>query len=97
MGRRAIKGSTRQQTRSKIMRLSRWLAAGLAALVTAGWAAMPQSAQAREVVGFSGNYSTGTIVVKTNERALYYVSATARLCAIPLASAAPASNGPAPP
>ena len=34
---------------------------------------MPQSAQAREVVGFSGNYSTGTIVVKTNERALYYV------------------------
>jgi hypothetical protein len=55
------------------MRLSRWLAAGLAALVTAGWAAMPQSAQAREVVGFSGNYSTGTIVVKTNERALYLV------------------------
>ena len=34
---------------------------------------MPQYAQAREVVGFSGNYSTGTIVVKTNERALYYV------------------------
>ena len=34
---------------------------------------MPQSAQAREVVGFSGNYSTGTIVVKTNERALYLV------------------------
>ena len=55
------------------MRLSRWLAAGSAALVIAGWAAMPQSAQAREVVGFSGNYSTGTIVVKTNERALYYV------------------------
>src|SRR3982074_3802507 len=55
------------------MRLSRWLAAGSAALVFAGWAAMPQSAQAREVVGFSGNYSSGTIVVKTSERALYYV------------------------
>ena len=34
---------------------------------------MPQSAQAREIVGFAGNYSSGTIVVKTNERALYYV------------------------
>src|SRR3981081_76436 len=55
------------------MRLSRWLAAGSAALVFAGWVAMPQSAQAREVVGFSGNYSSGTIVVKTSERALYYV------------------------
>ena len=34
---------------------------------------MPQSAQAREIVGFSGDYSTGTIVVKTGERSLYYV------------------------
>jgi lipoprotein-anchoring transpeptidase ErfK/SrfK len=34
---------------------------------------MPQRAQAREIVGFSGAYSSGTIVVKTNERALYYV------------------------
>ena len=34
---------------------------------------MPQSAQAREIVGFAGNYSSGTIVVTTNERALYYV------------------------
>jgi|SRR5262249_23833747 len=30
-------------------------------------------AQAREIVGFSGAYSSGTVVVKTNERALYYV------------------------
>ena len=35
--------------------------------------ALPQSAQAREIVGFSGTYSSGTIVVKTSERALYYV------------------------
>ncbi len=34
---------------------------------------MPQPAQAGAIVGFSGNYSAGTIVVKTNERALYYV------------------------
>ena len=55
------------------MHLSRWLAAGSAALLLAATAAMPQSAQAREIVGFSGDYSTGTIVVKTGERSLYYV------------------------
>jgi lipoprotein-anchoring transpeptidase ErfK/SrfK len=55
------------------MHLSRWLAAASAALVLAASAALPQSAQAREIVGFSGSYSTGTIIVKTNERALYYV------------------------
>jgi lipoprotein-anchoring transpeptidase ErfK/SrfK len=42
-------------------------------MVLAASAAMPQPAQAREIVGFSGAYSSGTIVVKTNERALYYV------------------------
>ena len=36
-------------------------------------AAMPQLAQARELVGFSDRYSSGTVVVKTSERALYYV------------------------
>ena len=35
--------------------------------------AMPQPAQAREMVGFSEPYASGTIVVKTSERALYYV------------------------
>jgi len=34
---------------------------------------MPQLAQAREIVGFSDTYSSGTVVVKTSERALYYV------------------------
>src|SRR5215468_5083955 len=53
------------------MHLSRALAAASAALLFA--AATPQLVQAREIVGFSGNYSSGTIVVKTNERALYYV------------------------
>jgi lipoprotein-anchoring transpeptidase ErfK/SrfK len=34
---------------------------------------MPQSAQARDIVGFSGTYSAGTVVVRTGERSLYYV------------------------
>src|SRR5215468_1786889 len=53
------------------MHLSRALAAASAALLFA--AATPQLAQAREIVGFSGSYSSGTVVVKTSERALYYV------------------------
>jgi lipoprotein-anchoring transpeptidase ErfK/SrfK len=53
------------------MHLLRSFAAVSAALLLA--AAMPQPAQAREMVGFSEAYSSGTIVVKTSERALYYV------------------------
>ena len=48
------------------------LAACSAALVLMS-ATMPQLAQARELVGFSDPYSNGTVVVKTGERALYYV------------------------
>src|SRR5262249_17225869 len=55
----------------QIMHLSRSIAAAAAACALA--ATMPQLAQAREIVGFSGSYSSGTVVVKTNERALYYV------------------------
>ena len=55
------------------MHLSRWLAAASAALTLAATTAMPQSAQARDIVGFSGDYSPGTIVVKTGARPLYYV------------------------
>jgi len=51
----------------------RWLAAASAALILCATAAVPQAAQAREMVGFSGNYSAGTVVVRTNERSLYYV------------------------
>src|SRR5215475_13229290 len=53
------------------MHLSRALAAASAAVLLA--ATIPQLAQAREIVGFSGAYSGGTVVVKTSERALYYV------------------------
>jgi lipoprotein-anchoring transpeptidase ErfK/SrfK len=48
------------------------LAACSAALVLMS-ATIPQLAQARELVGFSDAYSNGTVVVKTGERALYYV------------------------
>jgi lipoprotein-anchoring transpeptidase ErfK/SrfK len=51
------------------MHLSRLLAAAAAALVLTATAA----AQAREIIGFSGSYSSGTVVVKTSERSLYYV------------------------
>jgi lipoprotein-anchoring transpeptidase ErfK/SrfK len=54
------------------MHLSRWTAACTAALWLVA-AAMPQPAQARSIVGFSDNYSAGTIVVKTGQRSLYYV------------------------
>src|SRR6516162_3188539 len=55
------------------MHLTRWLAVAAAAFLLAAGTVMPQAAQAREIVGFSGNYSSGTIVVKTSERKLYYV------------------------
>ena len=54
-----------------VMHLSRSLVAATATVLLA--AIMPQLVQAREIVGFSGAYSSGTVVVKTNERALYYV------------------------
>ena len=54
-----------------IMLPSRSLAAALAAFVLA--AIMPQLTHAREIVGFSDSYSSGAVVVKTNERVLYYV------------------------
>src|SRR5262247_4252792 len=66
------------------MHLPRWLAASLAALLLAAAAALPQPAQAREIVGFSGNYSSGTIVVKNNERALYYVLGNGKAVRYPI-------------
>src|SRR5204863_9127241 len=54
-----------------IMHSPRSLAAASAALLLA--ATLPQLAQAREIVGFLDNYSSGTVVVKTSERSLYYI------------------------
>jgi L,D-transpeptidase catalytic domain len=55
------------------MQFSRSLAASAAALLLAGTTAVPQSAHARDIVGFSGGYAPGTVVVRTSERSLYYV------------------------
>ena len=55
------------------MQGSRWLTALVAFVLAAATVILPQSAQAREIVGFSGNYSAGTVVVRTNERSLFYV------------------------
>ena len=52
------------------MQISRWLAAAAAAV---SLLAAASSAQAGAIVGFSGSYSAGTVVVKTGERSLYYV------------------------
>src|SRR5215813_9287302 len=64
------------------MHPSRSLAAALAALLLA--ATMPQLAQAREIVGFSDSYSSGTVVVKTNERALFYVLGNGKAVRYPI-------------
>ena len=67
----AIRGQP--ATHGAIMKFNRWLAASSAAIILAVTAGASQSAQAREIVGFAGNYSSGTVVVKTGERHLYYV------------------------
>ena len=52
--------------------MSRWLAAASAAVVFAIAAASQPAQASGDIVVFNG-YSPGTIVVKTNERRLYYV------------------------
>src|SRR3974390_1281135 len=60
------------------MKLSRWFAAASAAFVLAAATASAERAQARDIVGFSGGYMAGTVVVKTGERSLYYVLGNGR-------------------
>ena len=55
------------------MNLMRWLAAASAAIILAVTVGAAQPAQAGQVVGYSGNYSAGTVVVNTGTRSLYYV------------------------
>ena len=45
---------------------------------------MPRSAHARDIVGFSGPYLPGTVVVKTSERSLYYVLGNGRAVRYPV-------------
>jgi len=55
------------------MQFSRWLVASAAAILVSSATAIPQPALARDIVGFSGAYAPGTVVVRTSERSLYYV------------------------
>jgi lipoprotein-anchoring transpeptidase ErfK/SrfK len=64
-------------------RLSRWLIAGLFALVYSVAAFAPAPAEARSAVAFSG-YPTGTIVVKQGQRRLYYVVGEGRAIVYPV-------------
>src|SRR5262245_38622041 len=63
---------------------TRWLAAASAALSLFAIAA-PQQAVAREIVTLrDGNYSAGTILIRTNERRLYYVMGDGRAVRYPV-------------
>src|SRR4051812_31097230 len=67
------------------MNLSRWLVAAPAALCLVAAVTAPQSAAAREIVAFrDNNYSAGTIVVRTNERRLYYIMGDGRAVRYPV-------------
>src|SRR3974390_769786 len=66
------------------MKVSRWFAAASAAFVLAAATASAESAQARDIVGFSGGYMAGTVVVKTGERSLYYVLGNGRAVRYPV-------------
>jgi len=64
--------------------LTRWLAAASAAVSLLAIAS-PQAAVARDVVAFrDATYSAGTIVVRTNERRLYYVMGDGRAVRYPV-------------
>jgi lipoprotein-anchoring transpeptidase ErfK/SrfK len=67
-----------------IMQLPRWRAAAAAAMMLTASAAIPERAQAREMVGFSGGYAPGTIVVRTSARSLYYVLGSGRALRYPV-------------
>src|SRR5262249_22620492 len=66
----------------RTMRISSWVAAASAAFFVLV-SAVAQPAQARDIVGFSG-YPPGTVVVRTTERALYYVLGYGRAVRYPV-------------
>jgi lipoprotein-anchoring transpeptidase ErfK/SrfK len=64
---------------------ARALAAVPAAAILVAIVATPQLAQARgDIVAFRGDYSPGTVVVKTTERRLYYVMGEGRAIRYPV-------------
>jgi len=65
------------------MSVYRWLGALSAALCFTASLSTSQPAQARQLVAFSG-YPSGTIVVKTGQRRLYYVMGDGRAMVYPV-------------
>ena len=57
------------------MRRASWVAAASAAVAILGF--IPPPAQARELVAFGG-HAAGSVVIRTGERALYYVTGDGR-------------------
>jgi lipoprotein-anchoring transpeptidase ErfK/SrfK len=55
-----------------------------AAAVISAFAFAPPTAQAREIVAFRGDAAAGTIVVRTNERRLYYIMGDGRAVRYPV-------------
>jgi lipoprotein-anchoring transpeptidase ErfK/SrfK len=83
IGRPLIKGKGATGT-GPTMQLSRWRAAVSAAFALAAVTVIPQSAHAGSIVGFSGGYAAGTVVVRTGERSLYYVLGNGRAVRYPV-------------
>lgn len=73
------------------------IAMALAATIGAGMLGTTVAQAAPDVVGFRGDYSPGTIVVKTNERRLYLVLDPGHAVRYPVGVGKSASNGLAPP
>jgi lipoprotein-anchoring transpeptidase ErfK/SrfK len=65
------------------MRVRRWIAPAIASLFVVGMA-FAAPVQAREIVSYSGDKGPGTIVVRTNERSLYYVIGQGRAIRYPV-------------
>jgi lipoprotein-anchoring transpeptidase ErfK/SrfK len=76
----------RQSGRCNMRVVSRSFAAAIAAaaLVLLTLPAISSTASAREVVSFDGSYASGTIIVRTGERRLYYVLGDGRAMRYPV-------------
>lgn len=86
-----IRGGARQGTSRERFNMShrfdglRWLAVTAVAIGFVGGTIVPQQASARDIVMFhDANYPAGTIVVRTNERRLYYVMGDGRALRYPV-------------
>ncbi len=73
------------------------IAVALVATIGAGMLTATEAEARPDMVGFRGDYSPGTIVIRTNERRLYLVIGPGQAVRYPVGVGRPAGNGPAPP